>query len=132
MTSRTDARERTYTIILGGGRGERVYPPTPHRAKPAGPRRGQQRRRRAPLVSVMPVPRSGCAGFGVVSTDADGRIRAFREKPRTDTELLPLSPPVDLRAAWGLSADEFVASMGVYIFRMETVREVLADPSMLD
>lgn len=83
-------------------------------------------------VSVLPVSRRECEGFGVLSADADGRVRAFREKPKTEEEIAPFTPPEELRSAWGLGEGELLASMGVYIFRMETVKEIVADPNLLD
>ncbi len=83
-------------------------------------------------VGVLPVPKEDCAGFGVLLTAADGQIRAFREKPRTDEELAPLAPSKELRDRWGLQAGQYLASMGVYIFRMETLRESLAKPENMD
>ena len=83
-------------------------------------------------VGVLPVPKEDCAGFGVLLTAADGQIRAFREKPRTDEELAPLAPSKELRERWGLQPGQYLASMGVYIFRMETLREALSNPANMD
>ncbi len=83
-------------------------------------------------VGVLPVPKEDCAGFGILLTASDGQIRAFREKPRTDEELAPLAPSKDLRERWGLQPGQYLASMGVYIFRMETLRESLATPENMD
>jgi glucose-1-phosphate adenylyltransferase len=83
-------------------------------------------------VSVIPIHRSVCSGLGLLSVDGEGRICAFKEKPKQPEEIDSVLPPADLRAAWKLTTDELIASMGVYVFKMETVREVLADPSMLD
>ena len=83
-------------------------------------------------VGVLPVPKEDCAGFGVLLTAADGQIRAFREKPRTDEELAPLAPSKELRDRWGLQPGQYLASMGVYVFRMETLREALANPANMD
>lgn len=83
-------------------------------------------------VSVLPVPRADCSGFGVLQTSKEGRIIAFREKPRTDGELALLAPPAALREPWGLGEDEFLASMGVYVFRRDVLLEALADPGALD
>ena len=83
-------------------------------------------------VSVIPVGRSECREFGILSPDAEGRIRAFCEKPATDAELDPLALPESLRGAWGLAPGQFVASMGVYIFRFETLRQALRDRTKLD
>ena len=83
-------------------------------------------------VSVIPVGKEDCSGFGILSAGSDGRIRTFKEKPRTDEELLPLAPPASLRERWGLSAGQWIASMGVYLFRIETLREALEAPETLD
>ena len=83
-------------------------------------------------VGVLPVPKEDCAGFGVLLTAADGQIRAFREKPRTDEELAALAPSKELRDRWGLQPGQYLASMGVYIFRMETLREALGNPENMD
>jgi glucose-1-phosphate adenylyltransferase len=83
-------------------------------------------------VSVIPVSRKECDGFGVLSADAEGRVHRFKEKPRSEEDLVPLIPPPEIRAAWKLGPDEFLASMGVYIFKIDTVREVLLRPEMID
>lgn len=83
-------------------------------------------------VGVLPVPKEDCAGFGVLLTAADGQIRAFREKPKTDEELAPLAPSKELRDRWGLQPGQYLASMGVYVFRMETLRDALANPANMD
>lgn len=83
-------------------------------------------------VGVLPVPKEDCAGFGVLLTAADGQIRAFREKPRTDEELAPFAPSKDLRDRWGLQPGQYLASMGVYFFRGETLRDALANPANMD
>ena len=83
-------------------------------------------------VSVLPVTREEASGFGVLSARPDGRIVAFREKPKADEDLRSLAPPLELRERWGVAENEYLASMGVYFFRMEVLREALGDPSALD
>lgn len=83
-------------------------------------------------VSVIPVPRKDLTGFGVVQVDPSGRIIGFREKPKRDEDISHLRPADGLRAAWGLGDDEYLASMGVYVFRFDRLRELLADPSNMD
>ncbi|KAA0255245.1 glucose-1-phosphate adenylyltransferase [Acidobacteria bacterium ACD] len=83
-------------------------------------------------VSVLPVAREECGGFGVLSAAGDGRIVAFREKPRADEDLTALAPPDELRDRWGIAPGEFLASMGVYVFRMDVLKEALEDPAALD
>ncbi len=83
-------------------------------------------------VSVIPVERDECARFGILSPDETGRIRAFHEKPKTGAELDGLAVPESLRVAWDLAPGQFVASMGVYLFRLEALTGALADHGKLD
>lgn len=83
-------------------------------------------------VSVLPLPRSEVEGFGVLAADAEGRIRRFREKPPAGADFSDLAPPSGLRSDWGLGPDELLASMGVYVFRIDALREALEDPTAMD
>jgi glucose-1-phosphate adenylyltransferase len=83
-------------------------------------------------VSVIKVPRPEVTGLGVLYADASGRIRTFREKPRADEDITDVLPPAELRASWGLGADDYLVNMGVYLFRLDALREALADPQNLD
>ncbi len=56
-------------------------------------------------IAVMPVPESEASRFGIVVTDAEGRITEFQEKPQ--------KPKSNL------------ASMGIYIFSWEALKEAL-------
>ncbi|MFC3123756.1 glucose-1-phosphate adenylyltransferase [Pseudoroseomonas globiformis] len=70
-------------------------------------------------VGCIEVPRMEATGFGVMHTDADGRISAFLEKPK-DPPAMPGRPDVAL------------ASMGIYIFDTRLLAQELrrdaADP----
>ncbi len=83
-------------------------------------------------VSALPVTREECEGFGVLSASADGLIYAFKEKPKATDDLTMLVPPAPLRERWGLDPEQFLASMGVYVFRTNVLREALDMPSSLD
>lgn len=83
-------------------------------------------------VSVIPVARAECTGFGVLSADTDGFITAFKEKPKANEDISHLAPPEALRRQWDLPPDEYLASMGVYVFKFDVLRELLADPDLLD
>jgi glucose-1-phosphate adenylyltransferase len=50
--------------------------------------------------------------FGIVSVDGHTRVTGFREKPRRSRETL--------------------ASMGIYVFKAETLKEILADDTLND
>lgn len=75
-------------------------------------------------VSCIPVHRHECGGFGVLASDADGRIRSFTEKPKDSEDLTPLRIPDPMKAAWKTEKD-YLASMGVYVFRLEVLEKYL-------
>jgi glucose-1-phosphate adenylyltransferase len=83
-------------------------------------------------VSCLPLPREGCTGFGVLSAEANGRVHGFREKPEPSEDLSHLMPPPALADSLGMAPGEYLASMGVYAFRFDTLREILADSAMID
>ena len=60
-------------------------------------------------VSVMEVPVEEASRFGIVTTDGDGRITKFTEKPK--------------------QPDSNLASMGIYVFSTAVLREALARDS---
>ncbi|MCC6522063.1 MAG: glucose-1-phosphate adenylyltransferase, partial [Polyangiaceae bacterium] len=83
-------------------------------------------------VSVIGVPRPEVTGLGVLYADDDGRIRTFREKPQPADDIRDVLPPPALRARWGLGPEDYLVNMGVYLFRIDALREALADPSLVD
>jgi glucose-1-phosphate adenylyltransferase len=79
-------------------------------------------------VSVTPSREEDASGFGLLKIDGSGRVVHFREKPkgdalhemRVDTTVL------------GLPEDEaerrpYLASMGIYVFKKEVLREYLLE-----
>ena len=83
-------------------------------------------------VSMIPVTRAGCEGFGVMACNAQGIITRFKEKPKADEDITDYEAPPGLRRAWNLGDRTYLASMGVYVFRAAALRELLADPSNVD
>ena len=65
-------------------------------------------------VGCIPAPLEESNQFGVVQTDADGRVTAFIEKPPT-AQPLPDDP------------NHFLASMGIYVFSTERMFNLLID-----
>ena len=65
-------------------------------------------------VAAVSVPIAQASSFGIMSTDADGRVREFKEKPRQATPI----PGNPARA---------YASMGNYLFRPELLGAALRD-----
>jgi glucose-1-phosphate adenylyltransferase len=76
-------------------------------------------------VACIPVDRQQCGGFGVMQVDAQGLIRAFKEKPTDDEDLSAIETPGSLREQWGMR-QPFLASMGVYVFSMAALIDVLS------
>lgn len=85
-------------------------------------------------VSVIPCSAAAASEFGLLKTDTEGRIIEFREKPKGEALQAML---VD-RTAFGQTPEEaaarpFLASMGIYVFKFDRIRELLAqDTSWLD
>lgn len=65
-------------------------------------------------VAAIPVPLNIAGGFGIVDTEADGRIRGFLEKPGAPPPL-----PGDATRAYG--------SMGNYLFDTDVLIEALRE-----
>ncbi|HRD50619.1 MAG: glucose-1-phosphate adenylyltransferase [Candidatus Competibacter sp.] len=63
-------------------------------------------------VAALPVPLDEAKAFGVIGTDADGRVREFQEKPAN-----PAPMPSDPTQAY--------ASMGNYLFEAKVLVEAL-------
>ncbi len=84
-------------------------------------------------ISTIPTDESRASSFGLLKTNEDGTIIEFREKPPADQ--LP-SMVVDT-AALGFDpvmaeSRRYLASMGVYIFKMSALRELLAEGNYTD
>jgi glucose-1-phosphate adenylyltransferase len=77
-------------------------------------------------ISVTAASAEEASNFGLLKIDATGRIVEFREKPtgealeqmRVDTTVLGLSPEEAVRRP-------YLASMGIYVFRKETMSSLL-------
>lgn len=85
-------------------------------------------------IAVKPVTREEAPGFGIMKLDPSGRIREFWEKPKKPDELDMLAVDEQTQAALGYPAPEgsLLASMGIYIFRPEVLRELLVGSSTVD
>ncbi len=82
-------------------------------------------------VATYPVSRSQCDGFGVLATNEEGLITAFREKPPADADLSDFKLPAWLKEKAGTELD-YTASMGVYVFKASVLQKYLADASLID
>ncbi len=81
-------------------------------------------------VSTIPVTREAAKGFGIMKVEPNGLISEFVEKPQTDEELEHLKMPPQVMADFGHEAHdgrEYLASMGVYLFRREVLKKLLEE-----
>ena len=85
-------------------------------------------------ISVIPSKPEDAEGFGLLKTDADGRIVQFREKPKGEA----LEEMRVDTTSFGLTEEEserrpFLASMGIYVFDYAKLIELLnADENAVD
>jgi glucose-1-phosphate adenylyltransferase len=71
-------------------------------------------------IAVQPVDRASVSNLGILKMEDNGRIRNFVEKPQTDEEL-------DGFESGDNPTKPFMASMGIYIFSVERLFEILTD-----
>lgn len=78
-------------------------------------------------IAVKAVPRSQASGLGVLRMDATGRLVRFQEKPSDKAVIDELALDAPTIGSVGLEAEpgDLLASMGIYIFRMAALREIL-------
>ncbi len=84
-------------------------------------------------VGTIPVGRQDASSFGIMHTDAGRRITQFVEKPKDPAVLDTLRIPAPLLTELGrdAGAELFQASMGIYIFNREALRQSL-DNQLMD
>lgn len=70
-------------------------------------------------IAAKPVCRTEATGLGIIQSDEHGRAKDFIEKPSPDLDINYLKTP-NLTPG-----EEFLASMGIYIFNAKTMNEVL-------
>ena len=73
-------------------------------------------------IAVLPVSAEDASRYGILKTNEEGRIVAFREKPQG---------PEELEGLESRHRDErpYLASMGVYVFRMDVLARLLEENS---
>jgi len=83
-------------------------------------------------VATIPVARHDAPGFGIMHTDAGRTITRFVEKPKDPAVLDSLRIPSALLKELNTpeDADLYQASMGIYVFNRDTLREALANQHM--
>ena len=85
-------------------------------------------------IAVKPVTREEASAFGILRLDASGRIVEFVEKPKEAAQLDAIALDDQTQAALGFPAPQgsYLASMGIYIFRPEVLRELLEGTTTID
>lgn len=71
-------------------------------------------------IAVQPVSGEDASALGILKLDDTGQITKFTEKPKTDEELDGLESGDD-------PEKPYMASMGIYVFRTETLIDMLDD-----
>src|SRR5262245_24454321 len=78
-------------------------------------------------LAVLPVTQEQVSGFGIVQLDDAGRVIGFVEKPRDEVQMAPVRTPDSWFQRRGLEprGRNFLASMGIYLFRREVLIDLL-------
>ncbi|HDP34759.1 MAG TPA: glucose-1-phosphate adenylyltransferase [Candidatus Hydrogenedentes bacterium] len=78
-------------------------------------------------VAALPVNRRAARGFGIMKVNNQCAIKRFVEKPDDAATLDSLVTPKQVFDYFGLQADgkEFMASMGIYAFKVDVLVELL-------
>jgi len=80
-------------------------------------------------VAVLPIERDQVKEFGILKTEPDGRIVEFKEKPQNGEEISNMAIKEELLEQHGIDPQgrSHVASMGIYIFNSDVLRDTLGD-----
>ncbi|MFC2821893.1 MAG: glucose-1-phosphate adenylyltransferase [Sphaerochaeta sp.] len=85
-------------------------------------------------VAAKPISRSQATGLGIMKTDKDGMITQFLEKPAPDLDITDYKVnPQYLKDSLGKDISEdnqYLASMGIYIFTAKSMEEALDNDKM--
>lgn len=80
-------------------------------------------------IAAKPISRSQATGLGIIGSDENGIIKKFYEKPADDLDISEYKVPNEfLKKSLNkevTSENEYLASMGMYIFNAKTMEEVL-------
>lgn len=71
-------------------------------------------------IAVQPVDRASSSSLGILNMEEDGQITSFVEKPQTDEALEGFESGDD-------PEKPYMASMGIYVFSVERLFEILTD-----
>jgi glucose-1-phosphate adenylyltransferase len=84
-------------------------------------------------LAALPVTPEDASSMGIFRFGREGQIAGFEEKPNSDRlRQIGQSIPEDATFAAPMPDKPFVASMGVYVFSRDVLREVLSQDSATD
>ncbi|HEY7216691.1 MAG TPA: glucose-1-phosphate adenylyltransferase [Thermoanaerobaculia bacterium] len=85
-------------------------------------------------IAVKPVSREEAPGLGILHLDPSGRVVNFVEKPKEPALLDATVLDEHTQAAIGFPAapGSYLASMGIYVFRPEVLKELLIGSTTVD
>ncbi|HUZ18527.1 MAG TPA: glucose-1-phosphate adenylyltransferase [Spirochaetia bacterium] len=78
-------------------------------------------------IAATPVTREQCTGLGVLRADENFKIRDFQEKPAPTKDISDMRVPPSLLPdkSFQAAGQEYLASMGMYVFNAETLEKTL-------
>ena len=80
-------------------------------------------------IAAKPISRSQATGLGIIGCDEKGMIKQFYEKPAKDLDISDYKVPAKLMKEQLNQAvtdkNEYLASMGIYIFTAKTMEQAL-------
>ncbi|UCE07488.1 MAG: glucose-1-phosphate adenylyltransferase [bacterium] len=85
-------------------------------------------------VCVYPVTRAEAPELGLLKVDSTGQIEQFSEKPKDLKVIDQFKAPKRVFESIGLvfDSDRYLASMGIYVFKPDVLRETLSDHKKTD
>jgi len=85
-------------------------------------------------IGVYPVPREEAPRLGLLRADEESRVTEFVEKPTDDAVIdhFRASPEIFTNHGIELKGDNYLASMGIYVFEAAVLRKLLEDTSQTD
>lgn len=88
-------------------------------------------RRADATIAVMPVAEAQVSGLGIMKVNDTGRVTGFVEKPQTPDLLKDVFTPAEWMQRRGVASNgrNYLASMGIYLFKKEALLDLLNTPS---